>query len=89
MAEEGDELEGDEDGGPKGLTGKKIVLFIVLPLLLLTGAGVGVTAMLGVFSEPPPPPETEEVAPQPWELEPNLLLISSMVIYFHTTHLLA
>ena len=74
MADEGDDLEegmGDDDGGSKRLSGKKIVLFIVLPLLLLIGAGVGVTVMLGVFSEPPPPAETEAGVPQPAEPEPT------------------
>ena len=74
MAEEGDDLEEDsgEGGGSKRLSGKKIVLFIVLPLLLLIGAGVGVTVMLGVFSAPPPP--TEDAgggAPTPVEPEPE------------------
>jgi flagellar protein FliL len=76
MAEEGDDLEegmGDDDGGgSKSLSGKKIVLFIVLPLLLLIGAGVGVTVMLGVFSEPPPPVENEAGVPQPAEPEPTV-----------------
>ena len=73
MAEEGDNLGDGMDegqgGGPKRLGGKKIVLFIVLPLLLLIGAGVGVTVMLGVLSEPPPPVETKAGAPQPVEPE--------------------
>jgi flagellar protein FliL len=76
MAEDGDDLEdgeGDEEGGgSKSLSGKKIVLFIVLPLLLLIGAGVGVTVMLGVFSDPPPPVETEAGVPQPTEPEPTV-----------------
>ncbi len=78
MAEEGADLEegleGEEEGGGKRLSGKKIVLFIVLPLLLLIGAGVGVTVMLGVFSEPPPPPPAEAGAatPQPTAPEPKV-----------------
>ena len=72
MAEEGDNLgDGMDDGqggGSNRLGGKKIVLFIVLPLLLLIGAGVGVTVMLGVLSEPPPV-ETKAGAPQPVEPE--------------------
>jgi flagellar protein FliL len=74
MADEGDDLEEgmeDGEGGSKRLSGKKIVLFIVLPLLLLIGAGVGVTVMLGVFSPPPPPVENEAGGvPQPAEPEP-------------------
>ncbi|MBT5266779.1 MAG: flagellar basal body protein FliL [Rhodospirillaceae bacterium] len=46
----------DGDAGPKKLSGKKLVLFIVLPLLLLIGVGVGVTVMLGLFGGDPPPP---------------------------------
>ena len=73
MAEEGEDLEegmGEgEEGGSKKLSGKKIVLFIVLPLLLLIGAGVGVTVMLGFFSEPPPPVDAEAGAAQPAEPE--------------------
>jgi flagellar FliL protein len=72
MAEEGDNLgdgmDGGQGGGSSRLGGKKIVLFIVLPLLLLIGAGVGVTVMLGVLSEPPPV-ETESGASQPVEQE--------------------
>lgn len=76
MAEEGEDLEEgmgeDEEGGSKKLSGKKIVLFIVLPLLLLIGAGVGVTVMLGVFSEPPPPVDAEAGTPQPAAPEPTV-----------------
>jgi len=38
-----DEVEGEgEEGGKKKVGGKKLVLFIVLPILILAGAGVGV-----------------------------------------------
>lgn len=40
MAEEDGAPEGEE--GKKGVGGKKLILFIVLPILILVGAGVGV-----------------------------------------------
>jgi flagellar FliL protein len=76
MAEEGADLEegleGEEEGGSKRLSAKKIVLFILLPLLLLIGAGVGVTVMLGVFSEPPPAAEAAPGTSQPTAPEKTL-----------------
>ena len=39
---------------------KKLILFIVLPLLLLIGGGVGVAVMLGLFSSEPPANVDEE-----------------------------
>ncbi|WP_420549412.1 flagellar basal body-associated FliL family protein [Curvivirga sp.] len=45
MADEGGVAEGadgeDEEGGKKRVSGKKLVLFILLPILILIGAGVG------------------------------------------------
>ena len=61
MAEEhgeGGEGHGEEAAGSKRLSGKRIVLFIVLPVLLLIGAGVGAAFML--MRSPPPPPVAEE-----------------------------
>lgn len=40
MADEAEDL-GDEEGGKKRVSGRKLVLFIVLPLLLVIGTGVG------------------------------------------------
>ena len=37
-----EEVEVEEEGGKKKVGGKKLVLFIVLPILILAGAGVGV-----------------------------------------------
>ncbi len=43
MSEETDDAEGGEgDGDKKKVSGKKLILFVVLPLLVLIGAGVGV-----------------------------------------------
>ena len=68
MAEEAEDLEDGEEGGGA----RKIILFVVLPLLLLIGAGVGVTVMLGVFDEPAPPPEEIAEGPAPTaEPEPS------------------
>jgi flagellar FliL protein len=55
MADETFDEEGLGEGG--GESSKKLVLFVVLPLLLLIGAGVGVTLMLGVFDSAPPATE--------------------------------
>lgn len=44
MADEGEVAEGaegEEEGGKKRVSGKKLVLFIVLPLLIVIGVGVG------------------------------------------------
>ncbi|MDM7947687.1 MAG: flagellar basal body-associated FliL family protein [Oceanibaculum nanhaiense] len=57
----------EEGGGPpkKKFSGKKLILFIVLPLLLLIGVGVGVyfSGLLG--SDPVPEETSQEAAPPP------------------------
>lgn len=75
MAEEAEgeieeDFDGEEDGPPqRKLSGKKIVLFVVVPLLLLVGAGAGAAVFLGLFSSAPPPEEADapvqEEAPAP------------------------
>ncbi|MEP3245320.1 MAG: flagellar basal body-associated FliL family protein [Sneathiella sp.] len=60
--------EGDEEGAEKvkkkGLSGKALILFIVLPILLLVGGGAG-AYLAGVFdSEPPPEEEVVEEEPE-------------------------
>lgn len=92
MAEEGEDLEdgmGEEEGGSKRLSGKKIVLFIVLPLLLLIGAGVGVTVMLGLFSSPPPPVEDSgqpqaEAAPEP-SVQTTFFEVPDLIVNLNTS----
>ena len=62
MAEEGDIVDyGDEAdrGVTRKLSPKKIVLVIILPLLLLVGAGVGAAIMLGALDGEEPAPEVE------------------------------
>lgn len=55
MAEEAEELVEEETGDKR----KKIVLFVVLPMLLLIGVGIGASVMLGLFSTKPPPIDKE------------------------------
>lgn len=51
MAEEAEELVEEETGNKR----KKIILFVVLPLLLIIGVGIGASVMLGFFASKPPP----------------------------------
>ena len=65
---DGEEAEG-EGSGKKKLAGKKIVLFIVLPLLVLTiGGGAGWYFFMGSDEELAEGEETEQVAEAPEEV---------------------
>ena len=55
MADEAEELVEDGIDEESGGKRKKIVLFVVLPVLLLLGIGIGAAVMLGAFSSKPPP----------------------------------
>ncbi|NKB20110.1 MAG: flagellar basal body protein FliL [Alphaproteobacteria bacterium] len=61
------DIDDDIDAPKKGLTGKKIVLFIVLPILLLGGIGGGLmmTGMLGGGDEEAAKAETKTAKPKP------------------------
>lgn len=70
MAHDADNEGEMGEGGaqpPRKLSGKKILLFVLLPVLLLIGAGVGVTFMLGMFSSPPPPAADADQQAKPAE----------------------
>lgn len=67
---EADEFDADQDDAPKKkLSGKKIVLFILLPLLLIGGGGAGLkfSGLLGGEAAPEEKKaaETEQKAPAP------------------------
>ena len=65
MAEEAEDIVEEDDADTSDDTGgkrKKLILFIVIPVLLLIGVGVGVAVMLGLFSSKPPVnPDEEQV----------------------------
>ena len=65
MAEEAEDIVEEDDADTSDDTGgkrKKLILFIVIPVLLLIGVGVGVAVMLGLFSSKPPAnPDEEQV----------------------------
>ena len=68
MADEAEELV--EDGIDEESSGKrkKIILFVVLPVLLLLGIGIGAAVMLGAFTSEPPPTD-ENAQAQEEEVE--------------------
>ena len=67
-AEAGEEGEGEEgEKKKKKLSGKFLILFIVLPVLLLGGGGVGAAFMFGLFGSEPEVEGEEELA----EVEPE------------------
>ena len=55
MADEAEELVEDGTDEESGGKRKKIILFVVLPVLLLLGIGIGAAGMVGAFSSEPPP----------------------------------
>lgn len=69
MADEGevvdDSGEAGEDESNRKLSPKKIILFVLLPLLLLVGAGAGAAIMLGMLGGEEPPAEVEPGAEAP------------------------
>ncbi len=88
MAEEGEDLEdGLEEEGPPS-NRRRLILFVVLPLLLLIGAGVGVSVMLGLFDSPPPVEETgalqEEEPPEPTQ-QTTFFEIPDLIVNLQTS----
>lgn len=82
----GEEL--GEGQAKKKLSGKKLVLFVVLPLLLLIGAAAGV--FFSGILDPPPPKEEHAAAPEPKPEEkdspfPVFYDIPDMLININTT----
>jgi flagellar FliL protein len=68
MADEAEELVEDGIDEESGGKRKKIILFVVLPVLLLLGIGIGAAVMLGAFSSEPPPTD-ENAQAQEEEVE--------------------
>ncbi|MBV5335717.1 flagellar basal body-associated FliL family protein [bacterium] len=77
---------GGEDGAKKKFSGKKLVLFVILPLVLLIGAGAGVyfsgllDALLGKqehVEEPPHPVEDPHAAPIFYDIPDMLVNLNS------------
>jgi len=89
MAEEGEVVEdggAEEEGVNRKLSPKKVVLFVLLPLLLLVGAGVGGALMLGALGGEEPLPEQTadgEAVPQP-----EAPASSSQAIFFEVPDLI-
>ena len=89
MADEAEELV--EDGIDEESSGKrkKIILFVVLPVLLLLGIGIGVAVMLGAFSsEPPPTDENAQVQEEEVEvpvIQTTFFEIPDLIVNLNTS----
>lgn len=83
MAERDDDGGGDDGGAKKKFSGKKLVLFVILPLALLIGAGAGVyfSGLLdGLLGLNQPPPEEEEKPKEDPHAAPVFLDIPDMLV---------
>lgn len=83
MAEHEDEGGGEDGGAKKKFSGKKLVLFVILPLALLIGAGAGVyfSGLLdGLLGLNQPPPEEEEKPKEDPHAPPVFLDIPDMLV---------
>jgi flagellar FliL protein len=86
--------EAAEDGGEEGeglprkkFSGKKLVLFVILPLLVLIAAGAGIV-FSGLLDSKPPPEEHAQKEEKPEEKEspfPVFFDIPDMLINLNTT----
>ena len=89
MADEAEELV--EDGIDEESSGKrkKIILFVVLPVLLLLGIGIGAAVMLGAFSsEPPPTDENAQVQEEEVEvpvIQTTFFEIPDLIVNLNTS----
>ena len=89
MADEAEELVEDGIDEESGGKRKKIILFVVLPVLLLLGIGIGVAVMLGAFSsEPPPTDENAQVQEQEVEvpvIQTTFFEIPDLIVNLNTS----
>ena len=89
MADEAEELVEEEVDEGSGGKRKKIILFIVLPVLLLLGVGIGAAVMLGVFSsEPPPTDENAQVQEEEIEvpvIQTTFFEIPDLIVNLNTS----
>jgi flagellar FliL protein len=86
--EHAEQADGESGGGRKKFSGKKLVLFVVLPLVLLIGAAAGIyfsgvlDMLLGKkeeehHAEPVPPPHEPEGPPVFYDLPDMLVNLNS------------
>jgi flagellar FliL protein len=77
--------EGGEGPSKKKFSGKKLILFIVLPLLLLIGVGVGVyfSGLLG--SDPVPEETSQEAAPPPPPAQAVFFDLPEIIVNLNST----
>ena len=89
MADEAEELVEDGIDEESGGKRKKIILFVVLPVLLLLGIGIGVAVMLGAFSsEPPPTDENAQVQEEEVEvpvIQTTFFEIPDLIVNLNTS----
>ena len=73
MAEEAlDDMEAaGEEPERKRVSGKRLIIFAAILVLVLIGGGVGAAFVLGLFDSPPPAAEEQAGEPAPPEPEPQ------------------
>lgn len=92
MAEEAlDEMDGSgEEPEKKRVSGKRLIIFGAIIVLVLVGGGVGAAVMLGFFDSPEPAP-TEEAAegapappPQPQDTRAFFFEVPDLIVNLNT-----